>query len=164
MSKGNITYLKPKKTTGARQTPAHVLTKTLYNIVHIGTFQSFLQVNLFQKPSFLHQLTHNMTRDCSLNSPEKYKFRTCCVQILFWMSKQKQKNSFCTKHVIKLNFSGEFNEQSLVILWLNWCKNEGFWKRFTCIGPVFVSPFFFFQCELFYMFLSCQMQFKISLT
>ena len=23
--------------------------------------------------------------------PEKYKFRTCCVQILFWMSKQKQK-------------------------------------------------------------------------
>ena len=21
---------------------------------------------------------------------EKYKFRTCCVQILFWMSKQKQ--------------------------------------------------------------------------
>ena len=35
-----------------------------------------LKVNLFQKPSFLHQLTHNMTRDCSLNSPEKCKFRT----------------------------------------------------------------------------------------
>ena len=29
-----------------------------------------LQVNLFQKPSFLHHLTHNMTRDCSLNSPK----------------------------------------------------------------------------------------------
>ena len=29
-----------------------------------------VQVNLFQKPSFLHQLTHNMTRDCSLNSPK----------------------------------------------------------------------------------------------
>ena len=28
----------------------------------------FLQVNLFQKPSFLHQLTHNMTRYCSQNS------------------------------------------------------------------------------------------------
>ena len=28
-----------------------------------------IQVNVFQKPSFLHQLTHNMTRDCSLNSP-----------------------------------------------------------------------------------------------
>ena len=36
-----------------------------------------------------------------LESPKKYKFRTCCVQILFWMSKpgpkQKQKNNnFCT--------------------------------------------------------------------
>ena len=25
---------------------------------------------------------------------EKYKFRTCCVKILFWTSKQKQKNNF----------------------------------------------------------------------
>ena len=29
-----------------------------------------LQVNLFQKLSFLNQLTQNMTRDCSLNSPK----------------------------------------------------------------------------------------------
>ena len=29
-----------------------------------------VQVNLFQKLSFLNQLTHNMTRDCSLNSPK----------------------------------------------------------------------------------------------
>ena len=29
-----------------------------------------VQVNLFQKPSFLHHLTHNLTRYCSLNSPE----------------------------------------------------------------------------------------------
>ena len=29
-----------------------------------------IQVNLFQKLSFLNQLTHNMTRDCSLNSPK----------------------------------------------------------------------------------------------
>ena len=29
-----------------------------------------LQVNLFQKLSFLNQLTHNMMRDCSLNSPQ----------------------------------------------------------------------------------------------
>ena len=33
--------------------------------------------------------------------PEKYKFRTCCVQILFGMSKQKQ-NYFCTQHVLNL--------------------------------------------------------------
>ena len=66
--------------------------------------------------------------------PEKYNFRTFCVQILFCMSKQKQKNNFCTQHVLNLYFFGEFNqfnEQSFVILWVNWCKNEGFWKRFT---------------------------------
>ena len=39
-----------------------------------------------------------------IESPEKYKFRTCCVQILFWISKQK-KNNFCTQHVAKLYFS-----------------------------------------------------------
>ena len=26
-----------------------------------------------------------------IESPQKYKFRTCCVQILFWMSKQTKK-------------------------------------------------------------------------
>ena len=51
----------------------------------------FIQVNLSQTLLFLHQLTHNMTTNCSLN----YKFnrymkipssnlgRTCCVQKLF---------------------------------------------------------------------------------
>jgi hypothetical protein len=36
--------------------------------------------------------------------PEKYKFRTSCVQILFLMSKQKQRTFFV--HVLKLYFSG----------------------------------------------------------
>ena len=37
----------------------------------LGPFNMFLlQVNLFQKLLFLHQLTHNMMTDCSLN----YKF------------------------------------------------------------------------------------------
>ena len=52
-----------------------------------------VQVNLFQKHLFLHQLTHNMTKDCSWN----------------------------------------YHEQSFVILWVSWCKNKFFWKRFTCI-------------------------------
>ena len=50
------------------------------------TFSFRIQVNLCQKLLFLHQLTHNMTTDCSLN----YKFNTssnlgraCCVQKLF---------------------------------------------------------------------------------
>ena len=43
-----------------------------------------IQVNLCQKLLFLHQLTHNMATDCSLN----YEFSTCCVHKLFWMSKK----------------------------------------------------------------------------
>ena len=40
---------------------------------------TYLQVNLFQKLSFLNQLTHNMTRDCPLN----FLKNTCDVQIFF---------------------------------------------------------------------------------
>ena len=55
-----------------------------------------LQVNLFQKHLFFHQLTHNLTKDCSLN----YEFSTwklqaqnmLCTQIVFlflyWHSEQ----------------------------------------------------------------------------
>ena len=56
-----------------------------------------IQVNLCQKQLFLHQLTHNMTKDCLLN----HKFSTCCVHKLFWMSKQT-KNNLCTLHVLSL--------------------------------------------------------------
>ena len=63
-----------------------------------------LQVNLFQKLSFLNQLTHNMMRDCSLNSPKKYKFRTCCGQnFCFCFGIQ---NNICTQHVLSLYFLG----------------------------------------------------------
>ena len=49
------------------------------------------------------------------------------------------KNHFCTQHVLSmfwawnsyvLNF--QFNEQSVLILWVSWCKNKSFWQRFTC--------------------------------
>ena len=53
-----------------------------------------------------------------------YKLRTCCVHKCFWMSKQKQKTicvhnmfSTCSFHVLK---------QSVVILWVSWCKNKSF--------------------------------------
>ena len=35
-----------------------------------------LQVNLFNKHLFLHQLTHNRKKDCSWNYHENYKRRT----------------------------------------------------------------------------------------
>ena len=37
------------------------------------------------------------------------------------------------------------NEQSVVILWVNWFKNECFWHRFTCIGGV-ISHKWHFLC------------------
>ena len=40
---------------------------TIFQLVILHTN---IQVNLFQKPLFFYQLTHNTTRDCSLNSPK----------------------------------------------------------------------------------------------
>ena len=59
-----------------------------------------IQVNLCEKLSFLNQLTHNMTKDCSFNSP---KFRTCCVQKLCFCFDIQ--NNICTQHVLKLYLS-----------------------------------------------------------
>ena len=76
-----------------------------------------LQVNLFQ-------LVHWF--------PGKYKFTTCCVQILLWMSKTHTHTQLLYTICCELVFWGEFNEQFLVILWVNWWKNKSFWQRFTC--------------------------------
>ena len=88
-----------------------------------------LQVNLCQKLLFLHQLTHNMTTDCSLNYMfNTWKFQaqnmgtTCCVQKLFWMSKQKQK-TICVH-----NMFSPCSELGIFMYWscnlmnnLSWC-------------------------------------------
>ena len=52
-----------------------------HNMIQI----SFVQLNLFQKHSFLHQLTQNMKSDCSLNHEfSKYKKTTSSVvQVLY---------------------------------------------------------------------------------
>ena len=78
----------------------------------------YVQVNLFQELSFLNQLTHNMTRDFSLNSPKNtnsqhvvYKY---CLEC-----QNKDKKQFLYTTCCELVFLGEFNEQSLVILWVN---------------------------------------------
>ena len=44
-------------------------------------FWSMLQVNLFRKHLFLHQLTHNMKKDCSWNYHENYKLRTLAEHV-----------------------------------------------------------------------------------
>ena len=81
--------------------------------------RQWVEVTLFQKLLFLHQLTHNMTRDFSLHSPknassEHVVYKSC-------HSKQYLYTTCC-----ELVFFGEFNEKSLVILWVNSRKNEGF--------------------------------------
>ena len=47
-----------------------------------------VQVNLCQKHLFLQQLTHNMTKDCTLNYSsvhENYNIRMCYVHKLFFV-------------------------------------------------------------------------------
>ena len=58
-----------------------------------------LQVNLFLKSSFLHQLNHNMTRDCSLNSQKNTNSEHVfiCIDI---------QNNICTQQVLNLYFLG----------------------------------------------------------
>ena len=72
-----------------------------------------VQVNLFQKHFFLHQLTNNMTKDCSLNC----KFNTFKLQaqntlrtysehvVYINCSECQNKNNLCTQHVLSLEFS-----------------------------------------------------------
>ena len=75
--------------------------------------QSYVQVNLFQKLLFLHQLTHNMTKGCSLY----YKFRTWKLQaqnmLCTWIVLNvKTKNNLCTQHVLSLQFLYSMNNLS----------------------------------------------------
>ena len=106
---------------------AHVRTSTYL----LTTYNCMIQVNLFQKLSFLNQLTHNMTRDCSMNSPKNTRSKHVVYKYCFECQTKTKKQLLYTT-CCELVFLEEFNAQSLVILWVNWCKNEGFWKKFTC--------------------------------
>ena len=59
---------------------------TLVPLPPIGPLKRtvLIQVNLFQKHLLLHQLTHNMKKDCSWNYQENYKNigRTCFIHVL----------------------------------------------------------------------------------
>ena len=70
----------------------HVVYKNCF-FAFVLTFKTIFVDNIhrkvtiwLQKLSFLNQLTHNMTSNDErlfIEFPEKYKFTTCCVQILF---------------------------------------------------------------------------------
>ena len=100
-----------------------------------------VQVNLFQKHFFLHQLTHNMTstvhENCKLRTYSEHAQNMLCMYIN--SSECQNKNNLCTQHVLSMFWAcnihvqnSRFNEDSAVILWVSWCKNKSFWQRFTC--------------------------------
>ena len=91
-----------------------------------------IQVNLCQKLSFSNQLTHNIMRDCSFNSLKNTSSELVVYKYCFECQKNNKKQFLYTT-CSKIVFWGGFNEQSLVILWVNCFKNESFWHRFTCI-------------------------------
>ena len=75
-----------------------------------------VQVNLSQKPSFLHQLTHNMTTDFSLNSlkttSSEHVYKNCFF--VFVLTSKQYLYTTCSELVFQCN------EKSLVILWVKW--------------------------------------------
>ena len=73
LKKGNFAFIRsqPCRITEVTKKPKASV-KGNERIYIVGKKIQITQVNLCQKLLFLHQLTHNMTTDCSLN----YKFST----------------------------------------------------------------------------------------
>ena len=61
---------------------------------------TIVQVNLCQKRSFFHQLTHNMTTDCSWNYHENYKRRTWAEYGKNWLAHVLPMFCACSFHVL----------------------------------------------------------------
>ena len=64
-----------------------------------------IQVNLCQNLLFLHQITHNMTKDCSLIyqfSAWKLQAQNMLCTYINCFLNVKTKNNFCTQHVLSL--------------------------------------------------------------
>ena len=54
----------------------------------------------------MNQLTQNMMKDCSLNSPKNTRSQYVVYKYCFEFQNKNKKNNFCTQHVVNLNFSG----------------------------------------------------------
>ena len=74
----------------------------------------WIQVNLFQK--LATSAEHVVYQNCP-ECQNKTK-TTICVR-----------NMFCRYSELTIFMK---NEQSVLILWINWCKNKSLWQRFTC--------------------------------
>ena len=68
--------------------------QTVQGEIEIKHFRPYLQVcKSVSEALILESVNPQNDERLFIEFPEKYKFRTCCVQILFWMSKQKQKKT-----------------------------------------------------------------------
>ena len=61
-----------------------------------------------------------MYKNCS-ECQKQFLYTTCSPQVWAW-------------NFPVLNLW--FNEQSVIILWVSWCKNKSFWQRFTCLKKI----------------------------
>ena len=80
-----------------------------------------VQVHLCQKYLFLLQLTHNMTKDCSLN----YEFSTWTLQI---KNSEQLMYTTCSELAVFMYWTRNSMNNLLSYCWF---KNKCFWKRFT---------------------------------
>ena len=78
-----------------------------------------LQVNLCQKPLFLHQLTHNMTTDCSVN----YQFST-------WKLPVQYMKITSSEDVVYINCSGCQNKNKKQFVYTT-CSELGIFMSWT---------------------------------
>ena len=116
-----------------------IFTYCVFHFSETFSYETFmLQVNLCQKLLFLHQLTQNMTTDCSLN----YKFNTWKFQAQTWGEHFVYRNCFwhseqflyttCSPHVLQ-------KEELLTNIYLylpsklttKHCKNSDFQSQFS---------------------------------
>ena len=85
--------------------------------------------------------------DCSLN----YQFSTWKLQVQN-MARTWQEHvlpMFCPCSalvVFMFSIGNSMNNQSAVILWVNWCKNMSFWQRLTCTYQVIILEMIYWLC------------------
>ena len=95
------------------------------------------------------------------NSASSRPPRKCCWQKFINPLGQNTNNNLCTQHILQVLWTYNFHEQSVVILWISWCKNKSFWQRVTCkflcsfqefIPNILCSQHWFFQRMIAFQF------------
>ena len=83
----------------------------------------------------IHVCWHSKVNSITFKILVKWQMTFCLIKSsgIFYLLFTWLYGPWLIKEILKkYPFLGGFNEQSLVILWVNWFKNESFWHRFTC--------------------------------